>query len=178
MLSQSEIKGALEALLLTAEDNITVNDIKKATNFKKKDIKKALQAIKNDCEAKDRGIKLAKFGSGYKLQNKKEYSSFIECLHKPELNKKLSQAALETLAIIAYKQPVTRAEIESIRGVNVEKALKTLRKRMLIKEVGRKETIGNPIVYGTTESFLEYMGLESLNELPKPEKFHSLKEKE
>lgn len=178
MLSQSEIKAAVEALLLTAEDNITINDIKKATNLENNEIKEALEAIKKDSEADDRGIKLVKFGKGYKLQSKKEYSSFIERLHKPELNKKLSQAALETLTIIAYKQPVTRAEVESIRGVNVEKALKTLKKRGLIEEKGRKETIGNPIIYGTTESFLEYMGLESLNELPDPEKFHNVKEKE
>ncbi len=176
MLSQSEIKGVVEALLLTAEDRITISDIKKATNLEKDKIKKALEAIKTDSEADDRGIKLAKFGKGYKLQSKKEYSPFIERLHKPELNKKLSQAALETLAIIAYKQPVTRAEIESIRGVNVEKALKTLKKRVLIKEQGRKETIGNPIIYGTTESFLEYMGLKSLNELPEPDEFHNFKQ--
>ncbi|TDX45204.1 SMC-Scp complex subunit ScpB [Orenia marismortui] len=178
MLSEVEIKAAIEALLFMATDPLKMKEIKKVLEVDKRKIKQAIDLIRQEYSRNDKGIELIQINKGYQLQTKANYQSFVKELHKPEMNNKLSQAALETLAIIAYKQPVTRAEIEDIRGVNVEKALKTIQKRGLIAEVGRKDTIGNPIIYGTTVDFLQYMGLESLDELPPAQEFTELNEDE
>lgn len=171
MLSSLEAKAAIEALLFMATEPLQLKEIKKVLDLDAKEIKKYLKEIKDEYEDESKGIELIYISNGYQFQTKAKYESFIKDLHRPEMNNTLTQAALETLAIIAYKQPVTKPEIEDIRGVNVEKALKTLQKRGLVKEKGRKETIGNPILYGTTAEFLQYMGLENLEELPPPKEF-------
>ncbi|MCK8816572.1 SMC-Scp complex subunit ScpB [Natroniella sulfidigena] len=178
MLDQSEIKAAIEALLFMATEPLQIKEIKKVLTVDRAEIKESLEKIKLEYAQQDKGIELVKINRGYQLQTKAEYSSIIKDFHQPEVTKTLSQAALETLAIVAYKQPVTRAEVEDIRGVNVEKALKTLQKRGLIAEQGRKDVIGKPIIYGTTNQFLEYLGLESLDDLPEPKEFAKLNNEE
>ena len=178
ILNQAELKAAIEALLFMAIDPLQVKELKNVLGIKEKKVEKLLEELSDDYLAQDRGVKLVMINKGYQFQTKSEYRSLVKELHKPQMNNVLSKAALETLAIIAYKQPVTRAEVEDIRGVNVEKALKTLQKRGLINEQGRKDTIGNPILYGTTDKFLECMGMNDLDGLPKPKEFNQLTEDE
>ncbi|WP_027340000.1 SMC-Scp complex subunit ScpB [Halonatronum saccharophilum] len=178
MLKADEIRGAVEALLFMGTDPLKLKDIVDVLGITKEEVKDSLDKIKKEYQGADKGIELVTVNKGYQLQTKEQYQPFIKELHKPEMNNSLSQAALETLTIVAYKQPITRAEVEAIRGVNVEKALKTLQKRGLIKEKGKKDTIGNPIIYGTTDQFLEYMGLNDLKDLPLPQEFTQLHEEE
>jgi segregation and condensation protein B len=124
------------------------------------------------------GIQLKEYNDSYLFQTKKEFAAQIEQLFDITKVSSLSTASMETLAIIAYRQPVTRSEIEEIRGVSVERTLTTLSKYELIEEVGRKETIGNPIIYGTTDQFLEYLDIEDLSELPEIERVEKLFEEE
>ncbi|SJZ62997.1 SMC-Scp complex subunit ScpB [Selenihalanaerobacter shriftii] len=164
-------RALIEALLFTATEPLQVKELKRVTELSSGQIKNKLKKLKEEYSQSDRGIQLLKLNNGYQLRTKPEYESYINDLHQPEVDNKLTQASLETLTIVAYKQPVTRAEVEDVRGVNVEKPLKTLQKRGLIVELGRKETIGNPIIYGTSDKFLEYLGLNDLSELPEPEEF-------
>ncbi|AGB40583.1 segregation and condensation protein B [Halobacteroides halobius DSM 5150] len=177
-MNKQEAKAAVEALLFMATDSLAVKDIKEVTNLTTTEVNQILTQLKEDYQAVDKGIKLVQVNQGFQFQTKSEYRSFIKAMHKPKEDNTLSQAALETLAIIAYKQPATRSEVEEIRGVNVEKALKTIQKRGLVEEKGRKDAIGRPIIYGTTDLFLEYMGLSSLDELPPPQEFNEVDDSE
>jgi len=112
-----------------------------------------------------RGLQVVKVAGGYRLVTRAEYAHFVERLHPPA-RVRLSRAALETLAVIAYRQPMTRPEIEAIRGVNVDGVVETLLSHRLICEKGRKDTVGRPMLYGTTEDFLAHFGLNSLADLP------------
>ena len=170
-MTEEEKKAELEALLFMATEPIKIKEIKEVTPLETKEIRQYLAKLEEEYAASDRGIELAKFNEGYIFQTKAKYQDTIKEYHQPEQNNKLSQAALETLAIVAYKQPLTRTEIENIRGVNVERVLKTLQKRGLVTDQGRKDAVGNPIIYGTTDKFLEYMGLESIDELPPAKDF-------
>lgn len=115
-----------------------------------------------------RGICLKRFGSHVQLSTRADYAPYIEKLLQPIQKQSLSQSALETLAVIAYRQPVTRLDIETVRGVKCDYSVQSLVNKGLIEEVGRKETLGRPILYGTTDSFLSHFGLASLNDLPQP----------
>ena len=170
-MNRQEVKAGIEALLFMATDPIAVKEIEEVLEASKSQIKELLEQIQQEYAVDDKGIELIEVGSGYQLQTKADYRSLVKEFHQPEENTSLTQAALETLAIIAYKQPVTRPEVEAVRGVNVEKALKTLQKRGLVEKKGQKETIGCPNLYGTTDQFLDYMGLSSLEELPTPQEF-------
>lgn len=118
-----------------------------------------------------RGLKILKTENTYQLSTRPEHYPWISKLSQEKNNKNLSNAALETLSIIAYRQPVTRNEIEAIRGVRCDKALETLLNKILIEEKGRLDRTGRPIIYGTTNEFLRYFGLESLDDLPPLEQF-------
>ena len=170
-MTPEEKKAEIEALLFMATEPIKIEEIKESTASGTKEIRQYLVELEEEYAEPARGIELAEFNDGYIFQTKAKYQETIKEHHKPEQDNKLSQAALETLAIVAYKQPITRTEIENIRGVNVERVLNTLQKRGLVTDEGRKDTVGNPIIYGTTDKFLEYMGLESLDELPPAKEF-------
>ncbi|PLT34820.1 SMC-Scp complex subunit ScpB [Bacillus sp. V5-8f] len=160
-------KSILEALLFAAGDEglspkqiSTVLDI---TEIQAVDI---VESLKADYEDDTRGIHLLEIAGVYQLATKKEHSAYLKRLVEAPGAHGLSQAALETLAIIAYRQPITRAEIEEIRGVKTERPLSTLVSKVLVKEVGRAEGSGRAYLYGTTKEFLDYFGLNSLDELP------------
>ncbi|SDC01325.1 MULTISPECIES: SMC-Scp complex subunit ScpB [unclassified Candidatus Frackibacter] len=169
-------KALIEALLFTTSEPLHIKEIKEVTELGARKIKEIIKEIRDDYDNPNRGVQLLDVNGGYQIRTKPEYEEYIKELHKPEINNRLTQASLETLTIVAYKQPVTRAEVQDIRGVNVEKPLKTLQKRGLVIELGRKETIGNPIIYGTSDKFLEYFGLNDLSELPSPQDFSELNE--
>ena len=122
----------------------------------------------SDYDYNRRGICLKRFGSHIQLSTRPDYAPQIEKLLQPIQKQSLSQAALETLAVVAYKQPVTRLDIEAVRGVKCDYSVQSLMNKGLIEEVGRKETLGRPILYGTTDAFLSHFGLTSLEDLPQP----------
>ena len=165
-MDKKEIKIILEALLLASETPLTT---KKANAIF--DIEPGLKTIESclaeiQVEWKDRGLDLVRTSLGWRFQTKEEYSVYIQRLH-PEKPSKHSRALLETLAIIAYRQPVTRADIEAVRGVSVSSQIvRNLEEKGWIESVGRKDVLGRPLLYATTKNFLSDLGLQSLKELP------------
>lgn len=160
-----EIKAAIEAILFARGIPVSLADLARLLNMDEERIQELVAAMETEYQAKRYGIRLLRTDAGVTLCSKKEYSELITRLdYQPP--RRLSRAALETLAIIAYRQPVTRGEIELIRGVKVERAVYSLLERGLIREVGRGETVGKPVLYGTSDEFLRLFGLTSLDELP------------
>ncbi|MGM0602601.1 MAG: SMC-Scp complex subunit ScpB [Bacillota bacterium] len=164
----------LEAVIFSSEKPVRFSDLLSITELDKKKLQKILDLLMEKYRREESGILLKKYSDAYIFQTKKEYADYVEKLFDINKVTSLSTAAMETLAIIAYRQPVTRSEIEEIRGVKVERTLSTLGKYNLIMELGRKETIGNPILYGTTSDFLQYLDIEDLSELPEIEKIEQL----
>ena len=163
------IVAMLEALLFSKDQTLSLKDLAGVTGLSEDEVKEYLQIMTERYRDQSRGIMLKEYDGGYLLVTKECFAGAIQELHVQSQSSSLSPAALETLAIIAYKQPVTRAEIEEIRGVKAEKTLLTLSKYGLIHELGRKDSIGNPIVYGTTKKFLQHFDLQDLSQLPEPE---------
>lgn len=166
-------KGIVESLLFAAGDEgLTLKQISQVLEIEEIMTEQVLSELVSEYnENENRGITLVQLAETYQLVTKKEYSPYLKKLVESPHTTALSQAALETLAIIAYKQPITRIEIEEIRGVKTERPLHTLMAKALIKEVGRAEGTGRAYLYGTTKEFLDYFGLKNINELPPlPEK--------
>ncbi|MDD5738110.1 MAG: SMC-Scp complex subunit ScpB, partial [Candidatus Omnitrophica bacterium] len=132
-----------------------------------KDIKAALAELQTEYETLGRSFKVYEVAGGYQMVTAPEFADYLKKFYRVKSKDKLTKPALETLAIVAYRQPITKADIEDIRGVNVDGVIKTLADRQLIKITGRKDAPGRPILYGTTKEFLDRFGLSSLNELPK-----------
>ncbi len=161
------MKQDLEALLFATDTPLTVGRLK--TVFREADgkaLRAAIDELNTEYETQDRAFTIVEFGGGWQLASRPEYAPLIQKLYRGRRYVRLSQAALEVLAIITYRQPVTRIEIEEIRGVQVSGVLSTLTERNLITVAGRSESVGNPILYGTTREFLNYMGLKGLHQLP------------
>lgn len=164
LFREREIAG-VEALLFVADKPLTKERLGEILQLSVEEIEEILYELKERYTATSCGITLIEVNGGYKLGTKPEMSAYIETLYQ-QPSQGLSGAALEVLAIIAYKQPVTRGEVDFIRGVQSDRALATLVEKGLVKDVGRKEGPGRPILYGTTEQFLLHFGLKSLKELP------------
>jgi len=165
--------GILESLLFAAGDEgLSLKQIKTVLEIEDFQAVELIEMMKEEYEQNpNRGITLIELAGTYQLATKKEYSTYLKRLVESPGMHTLSQAALETLAIISYKQPITRLEIEEIRGVKTERPLQTLLSKGLIKDVGRANGTGRAILYGTTKEFLDYFGLKDLKELPPlPEK--------
>jgi segregation and condensation protein B len=161
---EDDLKRALECVLLVSGGPVTPDQIAGTLDVPLETARDVLEDLRRDYA--DRGLQIQILAGGYQLCTRPEYSSYVQrFLHLDELDP-LSQAALETLAIVAYRQPVTRAEIEAVRGVRVDHVLDRLLERHLIREVGRRPTVGRPILYGTTEGFLRHFGLRDLQSLP------------
>jgi segregation and condensation protein B len=166
-MEMSEYKAIVEGLLFAAGDEgLSLQQIASVLEIKEEQAKEIISALKEEYERGQRGIQLVELAGVFQLATKKEHAPYLKKLVESPSSTSLSQAALETLAIIAYRQPITRAEIEEIRGVKSDKPIQTLMARALIKEVGRAEGTGRPILYGTTKEFLDYFGLKTLEELP------------
>ena len=162
------LMSKIESLLfVTGDDGLTVKQLELLTDSHTNDILEAIQTLqKNYLESEIRGIELKELAGTYQLISKRQNADTIQRLIENPTNQALSQASLETLAIIAYKQPITRIEVEDLRGVKSERPLHTLGAKGLIHEVGRAEGTGRAILYGTTNEFLNVFGLKSLKELP------------
>lgn len=161
------IKSVLESLLFAWGEPLNINEISRILDMSAGNINHILEEmIISFNEDTDRGLVIQKFGNSYQITTKKENYEFIQSLLQTTVNKSLSTAAMETLSIIAYKQPVTKVEIELIRGVKCSNVIKGLLDKNLIKEVGRLDKPGRPAIYSTTDEFLRHFGLNSINELP------------
>jgi len=160
------LKSTIESLLFASGDPLSLNDICNFLEEKSKVIEITLQEMIEEYDKSNRGIKLIMIKGSYQLVTKPENADYIQKLLKKNKRQSLSQASIESLAIVAYKQPITRIDIDEIRGVKSESALQRLIERGLIKEVGRLEVPGRPILYGTTEEFLRQFELKDLEELP------------
>ncbi|WP_034849355.1 SMC-Scp complex subunit ScpB [Clostridium hydrogeniformans] len=158
--------SALESLLFVSGEPLKLKDIASMIECSISYTKEIIQELNKEYNKELRGIKLVQINDSYQLVTKPENSDFIQKILKTNVRQSLSQAALETLAIIAYKQPITRVDIDEIRGVKSESAVQKLLERNIIKEIGRLDVIGRPILYGTTEEFLKQFDMETLKELP------------
>ena len=157
--------GALEAVLFAAGEPISVAELAQCLQLEKPQVWELLASLEHSYEDEARGLMLRQIGDGYQLVTKPEHYALVSNLsRKKEI--KLTNAAMETLAIIAFKQPITRAEMEAIRGVKVDGVVNTLLDLGLIVEAGRKKALGNPILYATTDKFLQTFGLPNLEALP------------
>ena len=165
-LSVRERAGIIEAILFVTGDAVLISEVAKAIGLTEEQMDEALESLASGCEFERRGIRLLRFGDHIQLATRQEYAPYVERLLQPVQKQSLSQAVMETLAVIAYKQPVTRGEIEQVRGVKCDYSVQSLMGRGLIEERGRKETLGRPILYGTTDAFLRHFGIASLTELP------------
>src|SRR5271169_1014338 len=163
-LSLKELRDVFAAAVEHAEGDETVRALKKV---KESELTTALEELAKDYEAAQRSFRLACVAGAWQFVTQPEYAPWLKALVGHKLRPpRLSQPALETLAIIAYRQPITRAEIEQVRGVSVDGVMQTLVERGLVEQVGRAEVVGRPMTYATTVSFLEYFGLRNLEELP------------
>ena len=160
------LKGRIEAILFVAGEAVGIRDLAKALRIEEKELKEALKAIGSEYDYEQRGFMLKRFGDKVQLATRPLYSEDVLRLLQPVQQQSLSQAAMETLAVVAYKQPVTRAEVEQIRGVKCDYSLQSLMMKGLIQEAGRKDTIGRPILYATTDMFLSHFGIQGLEDLP------------
>ena len=159
------LKGHIEALLFASGNPVVADKLAQILEIDAENVATLVAELKQDMADADRGLTILDVAGGYQLCSKPELAPIIEKLVEVQ-EARMSLAAMETLAIIAFKQPVTKLEIEHIRGVKVDGVVTTLAERGLIKEVGRKEAIGRPILYGTTDDFLKCFGLASLDDLP------------
>jgi segregation and condensation protein B len=174
-VDQRELKAILEAVLFVSPDPVPVARLVSVLGaVNKAEVEQALTLLKQELEQEGRGVQLVQVAGGYRLVTKPDYAPWIKKLDKAKTMSKLSRSALESLAIIAYKQPLVRSEIEQIRGVETSGVLRTLLERKLVRIVGRKEVPGRPIMYGTTKFFLEHFGLHDLTQLPPLREFKEL----
>ncbi|MBP1907525.1 segregation and condensation protein B [Paenibacillus turicensis] len=162
-----QLKSIIEGLLfLAGEEGITMKQFVEVTEQRKELIADAIEEMRANFKQEGRGLQILQIAGAYQLATLPEHAPYFERFAYSPSRSSLSQAALEVLSIVAYRQPITRVEIEEIRGVKSERAIHTLANRDLITEVGRAEAIGRPILYGTTKLFLDYFGMDSLADLP------------
>ena len=165
----TRIRAGVEALLFSSPRPIPEKDIEEALEATREAVSEALESLRQESEAADRGIRLELVAGGWRYVTRPEFDSLLRKYHEVAEKSRLSLAALETLAIIAYRQPITLPEIQEIRGVNSASVVNTLFEKRLITTAGRKPVVGTPFLYRTTPEFLVRFGLKELEELPKPE---------
>ncbi|MFC4022896.1 SMC-Scp complex subunit ScpB [Oceanobacillus longus] len=162
-----DLKAIAEGLLFASGDEgITMKQLCRIMDIPDSAVQHIIEELKYDYERKDRGLMIMQSQEVLHLTTKPEHSDYFKRLLELPQASRMSQAALESLAIIAYQQPITRTEIEEIRGVKSDRPVQTLLSRSLIEEIGRKDSVGRPILFGTSKDFLTYFGLTSLEELP------------
>ena len=169
MASNKAIKSALESMMFVWGELLDCKSAADAFNMDKKEIYPLFKELQEEYEQEGRGIVIREINKAFQFVTREENADYIERLCTPVKAKKLSQSALEVLAIIAYKQPVTKGEIEAIRGIKCDRVVDGLQKKELVEEKGRSNAIGRPILYGTTDTFLKNFGFSSLKDLPEIE---------
>ncbi|MGA7723403.1 MAG: SMC-Scp complex subunit ScpB [Ignavibacteriaceae bacterium] len=172
----------IEALIFSSDEPISETELVRAIKgidgeeiqVSDKEVAKCIEILNLIYEERNSAFQIIKIAGGYLFATRPEYAKYVGFLSSEKSKRRLSQAALETLAIIAYKQPVTKPELEIIRGVNSDYILNTLLEKSLVSITGRAETIGRPLLYGTTNEFLKYFGLDKLSDLPKPREIEEI----
>lgn len=178
-LEERELKAILESLLFVTAEPVPLERLMVALGtVSKSELRHALQSLREDFDREGRGVQMVELAGGYQIVTRAEHAPWIKRLAKAKASPKVSRSGMESLAIIAYKQPIVRSEIEQIRGVEVSTVLRTLLERKLIRMVGRKDVPGRPIMYGTTKLFLQQFGLSDLSQLPPLREFKELGEAE
>lgn len=165
-MDEREKKAILEVILFLSLEPVTLSTIKDVIELLEPEIKRLMDELILKYRERNGGLLIVEIANGYQMVTNPEYSEWVKKFKGTQLSTKLSMPALETLSIIAYKQPIIKAEIEQLRGVNSDSAIRTLLEKRLIKVIGRKEAPGRPFLYGTTKEFLKYFGLKDLTELP------------
>ncbi|MCI5884852.1 MAG: SMC-Scp complex subunit ScpB [Clostridiales bacterium] len=169
MTTEKTIKSALESLMFTWGEPLDAKIAAEAVCASKEDVLAAFRKLQEEYEQEQRGIRIREINGSFQFVTDIDNSDYIARLCTPVKVKRLSQSALEVLAIIAYRQPVTKVEIESIRGIRCDRVMEGLIAKGLVEDRGRSNAIGRPILYGTTDEFLRYFGLSSIRELPEIE---------
>lgn len=177
-MSKQETEKIIEALLFTSDKPLATSVLAGVVEAPLKEIKEAVDRINENLKARGAPVCVREIAGGYELLTLPEYAPHIKKLYKNRFLARLSRPALEVMAIIAYKQPISKQEVEMIRGVNSDGVYHTLLERKLIKIAGRKESPGRPLLYGTTREFLQYLGINSLEDLPKLEEIKSILERD
>ena len=178
-MEQTKLKDICEVLIFASDTPITVKQIQDvAEDAKPKQIEKAVEALKEDYRKTERTFTIVQVAGGYQMVSRDLYSQWIRKLFHRKIKSRLSQAALEVLSVIAFKQPISKPEVESIRGVNCDGVVKTLLERKLITISGRGEGPGKPLLYKTTPEFLRYFGINDLSDLPKPREIEEILKEE
>jgi len=173
-MANENIKSAVESLLFVWGEPLEAKAMAELFNLSTSDMLHILRELVNEYEEKGRGLRIREIDKAFQLVTNPENDDYIKRLCTPVRTRRLSQAALEVLAVIAYKQPVTKGAIDQIRGIKSDRVIEGLMAKELVEEKGRSESIGRPILYGTTRKFLELFGFESLKDLPKLEDINSL----
>ena len=164
-LSDGKLKSVLECMLFVSPQPLSVKHIAESLDLDEPDVERVMHELRLDYG--ERGLQIVRIAAGYQMCTRPEHAEYMSALLKPERTQ-LSRAALETVAIIAYRQPITQPEVDAIRGVNSDTVLRTLLERSMITQIGRRATVGRPIMYATTDEFLNHFGLNDLSELPEP----------
>ena len=175
-MSSRSTKSALESLLFTWGEPLPAKLAAEAMNITEKEAVDALMELKEEYEQEGRGIRIRRIEKSFQFVTTADNHEYIERLCTPVKRRRLSQSALEVLAIIAYKQPVTKGEIEAIRGIRCDRVLEGLKEKELVEVIGRSDAIGRPMLYGTTDTFLRYFDLEDIKGLPDIEDIESILE--
>lgn len=174
MSSKKTIKSAFESMMFTWGELLEVKAAAEVFNISKEEALECFLELQQEYEQEGRGIVIRRVNQAFQFVTRAENADYVRSLCTPVKVKRLSQSALEVLAIVAYKQPVTKGEIEAIRGIKCDRVIEGLLRKELVMEKGRADTIGRPILYGTTDTFLRNFGFSSLKELPKIEDIDSL----
>ncbi len=177
-----EYKSIIEAIIFASDEPINEKDLLNVireidgedVKLKLGELNSLIEELNSEYSETNRSFKIIKIAGGFAFATNREYAKYVGFLTTEKTKRRLSQSALETLALIAYKQPITKPEIEAIRGVNSDYMLSTLLDKKLIKIEGRAESIGRPLLYGTTDEFLKYFGLNSISDLPKPREIEDI----
>ncbi|HTG02138.1 MAG TPA: SMC-Scp complex subunit ScpB, partial [Nitrospirota bacterium] len=174
-MEDQELKAAIEAILFIAGTPLAADKLKGLfEDVPPEQIEAQLAGLKAEYDGRGSGIMLAEIAGGYQFATRPEHALLIRKFRTAKTSSKLSKPALETLAIVAYKQPITRTEVEQIRGVNIGGIIRNLMERRLVKIVGKKDVPGKPMLYGTSQEFLQYFGLKDLSSLPTLKEFQEL----
>ncbi|MGI6201397.1 MAG: SMC-Scp complex subunit ScpB [Christensenellales bacterium] len=163
---ERELAAAVEAVLFVAGDPVALGDLARVLQVPAEQLEQVVEGMRSQWKFQRRGLELMRFGDQLQIRTRPDLADVISQTLNPVQKQSLSQSALETLSVVAYRQPVTKQDIEAVRGVKCDYAVSVLVDRGLIHEVGRKDALGRPILYGTTEAFLQHFGIENLAQLP------------
>jgi segregation and condensation protein B len=173
--AEGRLKAIVEALVFAAEEPLTLDDLVDLFPAAGKEtLQSVLDSLVRNCEAEDRGLMVQQVAGGYRMATRPEIGDWVRALFRSRNRRRLSSQALETLAIIAYRQPITTPEIQAIRGIDPTSVLEALLEKQLVRVLGRKKVVGKPILYGTTHQFLSHFGLNTLEDLPDVADFGAL----